>query len=96
MSEKKPRELFKERNKRVFDAIALKEPDRVPITPFATFYASKQKEMTNKEAMYEPEKFCQASFEVFSEFGWDQVPWLLQSLGIRSGLPAVPLFQPSQ
>jgi len=90
MSEKKPRELFKERNKRVFDAIALKESDRVPITPFATFYASRQKGMTNKEAMYEPEKFCQASFEVFSEFGWDQVPYpfavisgsILDALGV--------------
>jgi len=74
MSEKKPKELFKERTERVMTAISLKEPDRVPIAPLSTFYASNQQGMSKKEAMYNPEKFAQASIETFSPLNWDMVP----------------------
>ncbi len=82
MSEKKPRELYKERNQRVADAIALKEPDRVPITPMVTFWPTEVKGISKKEAMYEPEKLYAAAKEVFIPMNWDQVPPLI---GIFSG-----------
>lgn len=72
MSEKKPRELFKERNQRVFDAIALKEPDRVPITPLFHFFPTEQKGLTKKEAMYDRDKFSQAAIEITRAYNWDQ------------------------
>ncbi|MHA1129491.1 MAG: uroporphyrinogen decarboxylase family protein [Candidatus Helarchaeota archaeon] len=78
MSEKTPRGLFKERNQRVRDAIAIKEPDRVPITPMVTFYHTEQMGISKKEAMYNPEKQAQAAIEVFSQFNWDQVPPITQ------------------
>ncbi len=78
MSEKSPRKLYKERNQRVKNAIALKEPDRVPITPMVTFYHTEQKGISKKEAMYNPEKSAQAAIEVFSSYNWDQVPPITQ------------------
>jgi hypothetical protein len=36
--EKTPEDLFKERKKRVMDAIQLKVPDRVPISAFGSFF----------------------------------------------------------
>ncbi len=77
MNEKNPEELYKERMERVMTTIGLKEPDRVPITPMSMFYAPTQKGYTKKEAMYEPQKLAQASFEVFSKTNWDMVPPLL-------------------
>jgi uroporphyrinogen-III decarboxylase len=74
MSEKKPRELYKEREQRISEAISLKEPDRVPITPMSTFYHAVQFGITKKEAMYNPDKLVQAAMEVYSRYDWDEVP----------------------
>ncbi len=76
MGENKPRELFKERNQRVIDAISLKESDRVPITPEIQFYPMLQKGMTIKEAMYDSKKSAQAAIEILSALNLDQVPTL--------------------
>ncbi|MHA1268454.1 MAG: uroporphyrinogen decarboxylase family protein [Candidatus Helarchaeota archaeon] len=75
--EKKPRQLFKERNQRVLDAISLKEPDRVPITPMSTFFPTEQKGISKKEAMYNPRKTVQAALEIFPPYNWDQMPPIL-------------------
>jgi len=91
MSDKSPKELFKERKKRVNDAIQLIEPDRVPITPMCTFYPVIQKNITHKEAMYNPQKTANAFIEIFSQYDIDQVPPIVQvyyasifdALGIR-------------
>ncbi|MFX1340394.1 MAG: uroporphyrinogen decarboxylase family protein [Promethearchaeota archaeon] len=74
MNEKKPKELYKERFQRVLTTISLKEPDRVPIAPLSTFYASNQQGMSKKEAMYDSEKFAQATIKTFSLLNWDMVP----------------------
>ncbi len=74
MSEKKPKELYKERFQRVLTTISIKEPDRVPIAPLSTFYASNQQGMSKKEAMYDPDKFAQATIKTFSPLNWDMVP----------------------
>lgn len=74
MNEKKPKELYKERFQRILTTISLKEPDRVPIAPLATFYASNQQGLTKKEAMYEPEKFAKATIDTFISYNWDMIP----------------------
>ncbi len=76
MSKDNPRQLYKERNQRVFDAIALKEPDRVPLTPLSHFFPMIQKGMTIREAMYDVEKSAKAAIEIFTSLNWDQVPTL--------------------
>ena len=71
-------QLLKERVQRVRDAVALKEPDRVPITPFTDiFFAPLQAGMTHKEAMYKGRKYSNASLKVFSRYDWDLYPTLL-------------------
>ncbi|MBW1799945.1 MAG: hypothetical protein JRJ85_04365 [Deltaproteobacteria bacterium] len=53
---KTPEELFQERTKRIRDAIELKTPDRVPFTPFFTFFPAKYAGITFQEAMYDLDK----------------------------------------
>lgn len=71
--EKTSEELYKERLKRVQDAIALKKPDRVPLVPvmeaFPIFYAG----ITLKEAMNDYDKATKA----FDKFNADFEPDLV-------------------
>jgi hypothetical protein len=60
------------------DAISLKEPDRVPLTPLAHFYPMIQKGMTKQEVMYDSIKAAQAAIEIYSELNIDQVISLAQ------------------
>jgi uroporphyrinogen-III decarboxylase len=78
MSKKGTRELYKERNQRVMNAISLKEPDRVPLTPLAHFYPMIQKGMTKSEAMYDSTKSAQAAIEIYSKLNVDQAISLAQ------------------
>jgi uroporphyrinogen-III decarboxylase len=81
----KATEKYEERIQRVKDAVALKEPDRVPITPFSDiFFAPLQAGMTHKEAMYKGRKVGKASLKVFSRYDWDLYPYLL--MGGMGGL----------
>ncbi len=74
----KAEDLFKERIQRVRDAVALKEPDRVPITPFTDiFFAPLQVGLTHKEAMYKAKKYSNACLNVYSRYDWDLYPTLL-------------------
>ena len=86
-------QLVKERVQRVRDAVALKEPDRVPITPFTDiFFAPLQAGMTHKEGMYKGRKYAKAAVKVYSRYNWDLYPTLLfpglgkmnDGLGVRA------------
>src|SRR4030042_1107051 len=48
-------ELYKEREKRIFDAIQLKVPDRVPISAFGSFFSAQYYGYTCREVMTEAE-----------------------------------------
>lgn len=65
---KSPEELFKERTKRVEDAIQLKVPDRVPITPYFGFFPAMYAGITCEEAMYDQEKLWMASKKAIFDF----------------------------
>jgi hypothetical protein len=56
-----PEELYKEREKRVNDAIQLKVPDRVPFFPGTHLYAAKYTGMTLEEAYYNADKWYAAN-----------------------------------
>jgi len=71
-------QIYKDRVQRVRDAVALKEPDRVPITPFSDiFFAPLQAGMTHKEGMYKGRKYAKAAAKVYSRYDWDLYPTLL-------------------
>jgi hypothetical protein len=74
---KNAEELFKEREQRWNDAVALKEPDRVPIAPFTHFWPTRYKGMSNKEAMFDHARTAAAYKETVLEFDWDMAPSML-------------------
>ena len=76
-------ELYKEREKRVVDAIALRKPDRVPILPLFGFFPTKYAGMTVEETMYDPDKLFDAQLKTLLEFqpDMDQAPFANRFLG---------------
>lgn len=78
-----PAELYKQREKRVNDAIALRVPDRIPIEVLFGFFPAKYSNMTVEEVMYDPEKMLQAQMKTLMEFQPDmeQNPFGVRFLG---------------
>jgi uroporphyrinogen-III decarboxylase len=73
MKEKTTKELFKERNKRVNDAIALKIPDRVPIDMSFGYFPAKYVGMPCSVVYYEPEKWLAAVKKTVLDFQPDSL-----------------------
>jgi len=71
---KTPEELYNERIKRMRDAIELREPDKVPFTPFATFFPATYTGITFQEAMYDLDKLERAVEKVVQDFQPDACP----------------------
>ncbi len=76
-------ELYRQREKRVNDAIALRVPDRVPILVLFGFFPAKYAGMTVEEAMYDPDKLFDAQLKTLLEFqpDMDQAPFAVRFLG---------------
>lgn len=62
---KTPDELYKERLKRVEDAIQLKAPDRVPFFPLTHFLAAKYVGLPADEAFYHTDRWFEANKTMF-------------------------------
>ena len=65
---KTPEELFKERSKRVEDAVQLKLPDRVPVAPNFGFFYAKYAGITCQEAHYDYDKWSMAVKKTVIDF----------------------------
>ena len=76
-------ELYRQREKRVTDAIGLKKPDRVPIMVLFGFFPARCAGLTIQEAMYDPDKMWDAQWKTLNEFqpDMDQNPYFLRYLG---------------
>ena len=81
--EKTAEELYREREKRVLDAVALEKPDRVPLMVMFSFFPARYSGMTVREVMYDPEKLWAAHWKTMTEFepDMDQNPFGLRFLG---------------
>lgn len=81
--DKTPEELYREREKRVNDAIRLQVPDRVPVMSLVGFFPAKYYGITYREAMYDSEKMMEAWVHTISEFQPDMYvnPYFVQYLG---------------
>lgn len=55
VSESEAAQLYKKREQRILDAIALRTPDRVPIAFLSTFWHARQSGLTTRQAMYDYE-----------------------------------------
>jgi uroporphyrinogen-III decarboxylase len=80
---KKPEELLKERERRIFDAIQLKVPDRVPISVFGSFFSAKYYGFTCRDVMYDQDKAEQAALRFLQEFQPDtgENPFMFTLIG---------------
>ena len=68
-------ELFKLREQRFNDIVALRRPDRVPIVPHVIHYfATKVKGISNRDAGYDHKLHYDAIKEATIRFGWDFTP----------------------
>ncbi|MBS3920487.1 MAG: hypothetical protein KG012_16570 [Deltaproteobacteria bacterium] len=76
-------ELYRDREKRVMDAIALRVPDRIPTEVLFGFFPAKYSGMTTEEVMYDPEKLGEAQLKTILEFkpDMDQNPYAIRFLG---------------
>lgn len=94
---KTPEELYREREKRVEEAIALKVPDRVPILVFFGFFPAKYAGRTVEEVMYDPEKLWEVEWRALEDFPSDMAhnPFPLRFLGpLLEALDFKPLVWP--
>jgi hypothetical protein len=63
-----PEELYKKRTKRIQDAIELKQPDRVPFAPYATFFPAVYAGLSFEEAMHDYDKLAAAIRKFMIDF----------------------------
>ena len=87
--EKTPGELFKERTKRVEDAIRLHVPDRVPFVPSFQFFPAKYAGISCQEAMYDYDKLGMALKKLILDFQPDMYVNLYASLALGPTLEAL-------
>lgn len=80
---KSPEELLRERTKRVEDAVRLKQPDRVPFTPFFSFFPAKYAGISCEEYMHDYDKMKEAAKKAILGVDPDQYlnPYGLFGLG---------------
>lgn len=65
---KSPEALYLERTKRVQDAVALREPDRVPFLPHFSFFAARYSGISYEDLMYDYDKIEKAHMKVVLDF----------------------------
>lgn len=65
---KSPEELFRQRTKRVEDAIQLKVPDRVPHIPYFSYFPAKYAGITPRDAFYDYNKWKSACIKTILDF----------------------------
>ncbi len=64
---------YQAREKRVWDAIRLQKPDRVPIVCYDEYFSLKQGGLTPADAYYNVERASQVFVEQVIKFNWDMV-----------------------
>jgi hypothetical protein len=62
---------YRKRSRRISDAIQLKIPDRVPITPLVTFFPANYAGVTAQDVMYDHDIAYEAFKKVALDFQWD-------------------------
>ncbi len=83
-TDKTTEELFKERDKRVADAIAMRIPDRVPVLVSFGYFPAKYMGLTCKDAWYDHDKWLEATKKTVVDFAPDGL-WTIQ--GFSPGAP---------
>ena len=72
---------YRERSRRISNAIQLNIPDQVPIAPLVTFFPAQYAGMTTQDVMYDPDKAYAAFKKVAVDFQWDTAMNHINTLG---------------
>ncbi len=83
---KTPQDLYREREKRIEDAIRLNTPDRVPFIPFCTFFPARYAGISYQEAMNDLDKTEKAIEKFTLDFQPDLCPDTFRLLSWASTL----------
>jgi hypothetical protein len=76
-------QLYLERRQRIMDAVALKKPDRVPVSiSFSYFPAKFTEEVTAKDAWYDFKKWKAASFKTLDYYEPDNAGFTTNNSGV--------------
>ena len=89
MAEGDARVAYDARRQRILDCIALKQPDRMPVVLYATFWLAKYGGLTCKELMYDYEKTAAVATRAIEEFEPDAVAPLVQITAAGRSLEAI-------
>lgn len=81
-----PGELYREREKRVIEAMALGKPDRVPIVPIFGSFAADYAGISRQDELYDLEKSFDASFKATVDFEPDMASSSLTFGPVLEGL----------
>jgi uroporphyrinogen-III decarboxylase len=80
---------YDERWQRIMDCVALKQPDRMPVAMYATFWLAKYGGITYKELMYDYEKTAEIAERAVREFEPDAVSALFAGSALGRSLEAL-------
>jgi uroporphyrinogen-III decarboxylase len=69
-----PSSEYLAREKRFYDAVSLKKPDRVPVASLAGFFVTRYAGLTNAEAISDYDKMAKAWLESTKKLDWDMAP----------------------
>jgi len=62
------------REKRFYDAVALRKPDRVPVASLAGFFTTRYAGLTNAEAITDYPRMAEAWLAAPRSWNWDMAP----------------------
>ncbi len=80
---------YDKRWQRTLDCVALRQPDRMPVTLFATFWLAKYAGISNKQLMYDPEVTAAIAERAVRELDPDSVSPLVLQTAMGPTLDAV-------
>lgn len=89
---KTPEQLYEEREKRIMDAIALKEPDRVPVIIGGGYFPIRYAGLSPSDLFYRPALYRQAVIKTLLDFEPDASSW---AQGNNCG-PLLEILDPQQ
>jgi uroporphyrinogen-III decarboxylase len=82
-------QLHDQRFQRILDCVALKQPDRMPVAFYATFWLAKYGGISHKELMYDNDKLREIGERAVLEFDPDAMAPLVMISGMGRALEAI-------
>jgi len=86
VSDKTPEELYQEREKRIRDAVNLREPDRVPVVVGGSYFGAKYAGLDFSSVYYDVAKWIEACKKTIGDFAPDAYGSLIGSSGNTLGI----------